>query len=85
MMAYYGFTGIYTGRPRFRHRDGTVSYERPAGGIMAWHDECAYKAFGVDRTSDGWGSWHHGDTGISWSPGSYSDGTHPCEACGEPC
>jgi hypothetical protein len=81
-MSYYGFTGIYTKSPRYRHPDGTVTTARPAE-ILAWHEECAHKAFAVDTSVAGWGSWHHGDTGISWSPGRYSANHYPCAACGE--
>lgn len=82
-MAYYGFQGIYTKSPTYRHPDGTISKTRPAR-IPAWHDACAYAAFDVDTSREGWGSWHHG-LGISWSPGRYSMDDYPCEVCGEAC
>lgn len=82
-MAYYGCQGIYTLSPKYRHPDGTISAERPAR-IQAWHDRCAERAFGVDKSHDGWGAWHH-DKGISWSPGRYSHKLYPCEVCGEAC
>lgn len=83
-MSYFGYQGIHTRAPHYRHRDGTVSTVRPSEGIIAYHDDCAVKAFGVDTTREGWGSWHH-ELGMSWAPGPYSSAGHPCEACGEAC
>ena len=82
-MAYAGFQGIHSRRPVFRHRDGSVSAERPES-IIAYHDSCAHEAFNVDTTQEGYGSWHH-DKGMSWTPGRYSLNDHPCELCGKPC
>ena len=82
-MSYFGYQGIHSRRPVYRHRDGSVSSERP-DSIIAYHDDCAIEAFGVDTTTEGWGSWHH-ELGMSWSPGRYSANDHPCEHCGIPC
>lgn len=83
-MSYFGYQGIHTKSPLYRHRDGSVSHERPCEGIIAYHDACAHKAFSIDTSLEGYGSWHH-DKGMSWSPGRYSMDGHPCEHCGEPC
>jgi len=87
-MAYAGFQGIYTKSPMYRHRDGSVSTYRPES-IIVYHDDCAHKAFNIDTSKDGWGSWHH-DKGLSWHPGPYGAGEKYslspalCEFCGEP-
>lgn len=83
-MSYYGYQGIHSSHPTFRHRDGSISEIRPSDGIIAYHDHCAHEAFEVDTTKKGHGGWHH-DKGMSWSPGNYSLDNHPCELCGDSC
>lgn len=49
--------------------------------LIGYHDACAEAAFKVDKSTPGWGSWHHGK-GLYWA--NWLAGVK-CEACGKDC
>lgn len=74
-MSYYGAQGLYTRRPIYAHRDGTIDHEPERPGI-GYHDACAPATFRVP------GGFGHAEYGFSWQP--WLAGVK-CETCGKEC